>query len=101
MKGIRMKRHEYVRVKYNIDINEIREESELEEMSFENMILFYLEELIAIENGANIRETLSLGIRNRMREYGMFIRTSQIGHRGYHPCLSQKARQLIKKLHGN
>jgi len=42
MKGVRMKRHEYVRVKYNIDINEIKEESELEKMSFENNTFDYI-----------------------------------------------------------
>jgi len=67
-------------------------------MSFENMLSFYLEELIAIDNGANVGKTLSIGIRKRMREYGMFNRTSQIGKSGYHACLSHKARELINKI---
>lgn len=78
-----------------------REESELEERSFENIVLFYLEELIAIDNGAKIKNVLNMGIARKMREYGMFSRTNQKGERGYHACLSQKARQLIKKLHEN
>lgn len=82
------------------------EESELEERSFENMVLFYLEELIAIDNGTKTEKVLTIGIARKMRGYDMFSRKpqkSQHGknNRGYDTCLSQKARQVIKKLHGN
>ena len=98
MKGVRMKRHEYIGGKYNIDIKEIKEESELEKISFENMVSFYLEELIAIDNGATIEKVLPRGIRQKMRKYGMFSITHQSGYCVYNSCLSQKARILIKKI---
>lgn len=65
------------------------------------MVLFYLEELIAIDNGVKIEKVLNMGVARKMRKYGMFSRIHQGNLRAYHSCLSQKARQIIKKLHEN
>ena len=98
LKGIRMKRKEYLGVKYNIDINEIREESELEEMNFKNMVLFYLDELILIDNSVCIGAVLNASVARKMREHGMFKRKTRERYPGYNACLSQKGRDIIKNI---
>jgi hypothetical protein len=71
-------------------------DKELDKRSFENLVLFYHDELLLLYNGVRARELFPKGLRKRLREYGVLIYKN--GRSGLRHLLSSAALEILNTI---
>ena len=71
-------------------------EEELEKKNFENLVWFYQDELISLNNGERANTLFSKGLRQRMMNLGVLVYKK--GRADLKYLLSQTAQNLLNSL---